>query len=72
MEEEYDEKLRIEREKREEEEREHAREERLKAREAIKEERSKRFYDREFKNTKNRSALVSHHFYSILSSSYEI
>ena len=68
MEEEYDEKLRIEREKREEEEREKAREERLKAREAIKEERSQRFYDREFKSTKNRSALVSHHFQSILTS----
>ena len=48
LEEEYDEKVRLERIKREEEERERAREERLKQREAMKESRAKRLAEREF------------------------
>ena len=48
LEEEYDEKVRMERQKREEEEREAAREERVKQREAMKELRAKRAAEREF------------------------
>ena len=48
LEEEYDEKVRLERQKREEEEREAAREERAKQREAMKELRAKRAAEREF------------------------
>ena len=48
LEEEYDEKVRLERQKREEEERELAREERAKQREAMKELRAKRAAEREF------------------------
>ena len=48
LEEEYDEKVRMERLKREEEEREVAREERVKQREAMKELRAKRAAEREF------------------------
>ena len=48
LEEEYDEKVRLERLKREEEERELAREERIKQREAMKELRAKRAMERDF------------------------
>ena len=53
MEEEYDEKLRLEREKLE----ESSREERIKAREAIRELRAQRAYERDMKSTIQRSRV---------------
>ena len=50
MEEEYDEKVRLERIKREEEERELARHERIKQRDAMKELRAKRAMERDYSN----------------------
>ena len=65
LEEEYDEKLRIERQKQEEEERERAREERIKIREQMKEAKILKQVERESRRESRYNDKVSHRQYTI-------